>query len=182
MSELGNSNYNKLAQLPQQPYLIISKLIENNEDIWKLLKYPEADALDQSDLTLDEKRALIFNGENEEADCRVFTELYVDDSINERQSQLRVDVYEVRPDNYVYAQVNFGFLVISHNASKILNNYENRTVRLLHEVIKTLNGTEINGVGKLVFNRMRHESVLGKKIKINNEFSGYLIFMNVITA
>lgn len=168
--------------MPQMPYLMISEILTENNNIWKLLQYNEANALDQADLTSAQKRALIFNGEGDEAEYRVFTNLFLDESFNEVQSQIRVDVNEIRPDNYVYAQLNIGVMILSHNSIMTLNNYENRTTRLLHEIIKTLNGIEINGIGKLVFDRDRHESVLAKKIKINNYFSGYILYMNVISA
>jgi len=177
-----NRNYNKLTQMPQMPYLMISEILTDNDDIWKLLQYNEANALDQPNLTNAQKRAMIYNGSGDESNSRVFTNLFINDSFNEVQTQIRVDVSEVRPDNYVYAQLNVGILILAHNSIMTLNNYENRTTRILHELIKTLNGIEINGIGKLVFDRDRHESVLAKKMKINNYFSGYILYMNVISA
>lgn len=173
--------YNQFDELPQMPYRMLVELIENNENIWKLLKHTEANALSQPNLTIAEKRELIYNGQEDERDYRVFPQLYIDESFNEKQSQLRIEVGEIRPDNYIYGQVNFSLMVIAHNSMSVLDNYENRTTRMMQEVIKTLNGKEINGIGKLSFNRMRHESVLAKKIKINKWFSGYIFFMSVIT-
>ena len=66
-------------------YRIIEHLIENPdaEIIWKLLKYDDADAYSRPDLTIDEKRELIYNGQSIQTDFRVFFDFMMDDAENE---------------------------------------------------------------------------------------------------
>ena len=50
--------YNSLSALPNAPYNILKYLAQNNENIWKLLKYNSYDALSKPNLTMEEKLSL----------------------------------------------------------------------------------------------------------------------------
>ena len=52
------NNYNKYSQMSQMVYNIVEHLMLNNENIWKVLKYPDVDCLNKPNLTLAEKAAL----------------------------------------------------------------------------------------------------------------------------
>ena len=52
--------FNKFTTLPSVPYKILSYLAENNERIFKALYYQGSDALDQPDLTLEQKLDMIY--------------------------------------------------------------------------------------------------------------------------
>ena len=56
--------YAKFEHLPQYQNNIITYLIKNNENIWKLLYYNTPDCLQQNNLTIDQKSALIYTGQN----------------------------------------------------------------------------------------------------------------------
>ena len=55
--------YNDYKSMPYIPYRIIEYLANNNENIWKILKYNTYDCLSKEDLTFDEKMKLIWSHE-----------------------------------------------------------------------------------------------------------------------
>ena len=71
----------------------------NNENIWKLLKYNEPNALSNPSLTLNEKAALIWDGNGDSESYKVFRTPYLDDMFTEQTTQLRVYLTTVYPDN-----------------------------------------------------------------------------------
>lgn len=135
------------------PYKIISYMIENNQDIFKLLKYSTSDALDKSDLTQIEKAELIYNGEPDATGKRIFFQPAMDDAFTEMISQFRIYPDIIIPEDHIRGIVTFNFELISHVKVNTLNNYSTRTLCMLQSAISTLNGINIDGVGQLFFNK-----------------------------
>lgn len=143
---------NTLELLPLLPFKIISYLIENNEMIWKLLKHDEPDAWQKSNLTRDEKRALVYDGISEMVNYRVFMDSGQDASWTKTATILRVPILEVIPSNQVVARVVVGFEVYTHYQISTLSNYQVRADRIAQEIITTLNEKDVGGIGKLFWN------------------------------
>lgn len=144
-------SYNTLELMPLLSYNIISYLVENNETIWKLLKHTSADAWDQINLTDVEKRALIYAGQSDMTDYRVFMDSGQDDSWTDPVCILRVPILEIIPTNKVVANVTIGFEVYCHSKISVMSNYQTRADTIVKEIISTLNQVEIGGLGQLFF-------------------------------
>lgn len=171
--------YNDYSQMRNACYKVITYLLENNEDIWKLLKYPTPDALNNENLTRREKSSLIYTGTGDMKDYRVFRQTFMDDIFDEQCSQLRVYITSVNPDTLSYGTVDIAVECVVHTKLINLINYENRLEVLLQQVIKTLNGADIGGIGRLFFDRNGSMYDLAKlNLYSNRNFYGYTVILS----
>ena len=145
--------YNNYSGIEMMPYKIIAYMVENNEDIFKLLKYNSPDALDQPNLTCDEKTSMIYGGQPNSTDYKIFSQPITDDAFTEMVSQFRVYPDIIIPENHIRGLVTFNFEILSHSKINTLNNYSTRLSWMLQNTIKTLNGINIDGVGSLFFDK-----------------------------
>jgi len=146
-----DENYNKYSEFPNLSYNCITYLLDNNEMIWKLLKYNDSNAWQKENLSLSEKRALIYSGQLDETNYRVFMDLGNDNSWNEQTTILRIAPIEISPSNYVLGEIAMGFEVYVHYKCNALSNYQVRTYLMAQQIIETFNGKEIGGLGRLYF-------------------------------
>lgn len=178
----NESSYNQYDGLQNFTLLIIQHLMLNNEDIWKLLKYDTQDALEKPNLTREEKAKLIYPGASggDMDDYRVFRTPYLDDLTTNQQAQLRVYLESITPDTRLYGTVDVNIEVICHVKMIELNDYQNRAESIVWQVIKTLNGADVGGIGKLFFDRSGSFYDLIKMNRYNNRnFYGYTITMSI---
>jgi len=177
---MTEDGYNKFTGFSNLPYNIISNLILNDEEIWKLLNFPTNDALAQPNLTLAQKGALIYKGQEDSTLFRVFTTPFVDDAFEARQTHLHIYPVKVYPENYVMGVVDFAIDIICHNKIAILSNASNRLDVMFEHIMKALNGSDIESVGTLYFNADRqHSGSVSKLMRVNNFYTGYRIIMSV---
>ena len=173
----GDVAFNRFVNLDSIEERIINYLINsetyNAERIWKLLKYGTLDALTKSNLTKKEKSELIYRGEEEQSNKRVFMQSYLDDAFSTQCSLLKFYVDSIVPINHLIAVVNIGVDIMSHSKTQIVYNdamddienpdiyreieqqivYKNRNTLLLKCILAELNGADIEGVGQLQFNQ-----------------------------
>lgn len=172
--------YNKYSSTRGFGYSIIKYLMKNNEVIWKLLKYNTPDALDKPNLTLEEKRQLIWTGNGDSEDYRVFRSPFLDDAITSQISQLRIYNSVLSPDNRSIGTVDIGIECLCHDKIINLNNYESRVEVMIQEIISTINGRDIDGVGVLSFDKnMSMYDVCRMNIYNNRNFFGYTLWISV---
>lgn len=147
--------YNKFNLFPNYSYNVIKYLVANNETIFRLLKYNDADAWrvdsNHPNLTVAEKGALIYDGIKKETDCRIFNSTGQNESWDIETSVLRISPIELIPVNYIYGKVVIGFEVFSHVQCVSLSNYQNRIDLIIQQLLETLNGSVISGLGRLFF-------------------------------
>ena len=143
--------YNTYESYPLISYNCIKYLMDNNELVWKLLKYTDNRPYEKSNLTKSEKGALIYGGQPNSALFNVFMDFGADDSITNEVSILRISPLELVPNNYVWGSITLGCEVYVHYKINTMSNYQTRCDTIIHELIKTFNGAEISGVGKLFF-------------------------------
>ena len=148
------------------------------EIIWKLLKYDDADAYKRPNLTIDEKRALIYNGQSMQTDYRVFFDFMMDDAESKMNTLLRIYPAEVYPLNRVTGLCTINLEVFVHAKIKHLSNYTTRVDTIIQALIDVLNGSDIGGVGVLFFdNQASHYDkiqTIGQK-----PYKGKLLKMSV---
>ena len=172
--------YNNMNGLSEIPRSIINYLLENNDTIFKLLKYDTIDALFKN-ITFQEKLELVSSAETGDGitdKSRIFFDIYLDDTTTEVQSQLRFFVKDLEPINEYISKVYIGIQIISHNNISMLSGNINRKTKILEEVIKSLNGAHIGYIGEILFvprSRVNYMS-------INPKFSGYNLTMTVDVA
>jgi hypothetical protein len=150
-----NTEYNAFTNLPDIPYNIVSHLIDNNDTVFKLLKYndPNAWRSDGShpNLTSLEKGVLVYDGIKDQADCRIFLDSGADDSVQSEISMVRISVAEAIPTNYVWGYLAILCEIYCHYKVNSLSNYKPRDLMIAQSLLSTLNGADITGLGKLFF-------------------------------
>lgn len=145
--------FNTYVTLPLVGFSCIMHLVDNNEVVWKLLKYNESDAWNKANLTRDEKMALIYNGKGNQNDFRVFMDEGQVDVWNDVACVLRIFPLEIFPENQVMSDLYIAFQVLSYYEINHLTNYQTRIDTIVAEIAKTFNGAIIDGVGQTMFDR-----------------------------
>lgn len=172
-------SYNSYTSLRSVCYKIIEYLMLNNDELWKLLKYNTEDALFKENLTMKEKAALIYTGKGDSSDFRVFRSPYIDDVFDKECAQLRIYMESISPDNPVYGTLDVNLEVVSHIKIVDLANYENRLEIMLQQLLQTLNGVYIGGIGKFVFDRdISFYDLCKMNLYNNRNFYGYSLVMS----
>jgi hypothetical protein len=154
--KLDRIAYNSFNDYDEIPYQIINHLMDNNELIWKLLKYDTPDAYLQLDLTKAEKAKLIYNGEELTTDFRVFMDVGQPDAVTKEITLLRISHWHITPKTRTVGIITVSFQVYAHYKINHLSNYKTRNDIIINELIKTMNGVQIKGgLGVLYFDGKR---------------------------
>lgn len=154
MTDTRQEAYNTFVDLNQLSYKLISYLLENDEEIWKLLKYSAPDAWNMTNLTKAQKGALIWDGVKTATDCRVFFDI-IDPSWTEQATIIRIFPVEIIPYNYVNGNSAIAFQVFTHNEISTLSDYTTRNMTVIQRFLEVFNGADIKGIGRLFFDAKR---------------------------
>ena len=172
--------YNEYEELPLASYNCAKYLLENNELLWKLLYYSDPNAYknDSShpNLTTAQKGALIYDGNPVETNYRVFFDAGQDDAWTGANCVLRIAPFDIEPTNHIYGKVGMLFQCYAAYKINTLSNYNIRTLRVIQQVLKTLNGAEIGGIGRLFFDA-RASRYCNMKIGGQINFKSYNLVM-----
>ncbi|MFZ2992529.1 MAG: hypothetical protein WA061_02325 [Microgenomates group bacterium] len=148
-----NYGYSQIEGFDDYSYNIISKLMTENEAIWKLLKHNTPDAWKESNLTTQEKRDMIYAGQPDETLYNVFTG---DGQISAWVKEvciLRIFPLSLFPQNRTVTTTTIALDIYCHYRTSTLSNYKNRVDVIVKELIQSLNGKDIGvGLGKIFFN------------------------------
>lgn len=145
--------YNTYQNFPHYSHQCIKYLMDNNELIWKLLKYNTPTAWSGANLTAGEKAALIWNGDGSTDDYRVFIDDGAPDSETKEVSILRIFPFGLSPDNRTVGTVTMMMETYSHYKINTLSNYTTRTDTIIQQLLETFNGIVIGGIGRLHFDK-----------------------------
>jgi hypothetical protein len=156
--------YNKFTALPDLSYNCVKYLMDNDQTVWKLLKYSSPDAWDQPDLTISEKGSLIYDGSEDTTNFRIFLDVGQDDSWIQEACIIRISPLTIIPTNYVYGQVIMSFEIYSHYKVNHLSNYTTRLDMVTQRLIEVFNGAEIGGLGRLYFDKRTSPQTLVRTI------------------
>lgn len=175
--------YNKYSVMPYIPYNVVQYLATHNENIWKILKYPTYDCLSKPDLTLDEKMELIWKGETHQDDYSVFFSALIEDMIWDERTILKVHRYYTVPKSNIFATALYEFDILYGGKIALIdyNGYPcNRGDVMEAEILSTLNGKEMDGVGVMEFNAQKSNmSKSMHNIGDNKQFTGQSIIMAI---
>lgn len=149
--------YAKYELLEDLSYNIITYLLysEDAEILWKLLYYTDADAYDKPNLTLDQKRSLIYAGQEDATNYRVFMDKSMGDGIWTEDTYLRIFPFALTPESRTVGICTVGFQIFSHFKINTMSNRRTRVDTIISTLLKALNGVDINGVGVLYFDERR---------------------------
>jgi len=183
LSNIDNT-YNTFENLPLLQYRIVSYLQQNNENIWKVLKYNSNDCLSKPNLSQSEKGDLIYQGEPISSGYRCFTDSFQDDAFTDECSIIRIFPDLIVPKNRTVSDILFKIEMLSHVKIQFLLGYMNRNVYLLQQILKTLNGIDkIDGLGRLVFDQKDNRSDRANlNISNNRNYSGFSLYMSTFTT
>lgn len=155
---IGLTAYNDFRQFSKLSYNCISKMIEENELIWKLLKYPDPDAWDKPSLTREEKAALIYSGQQDSSQFRVFMDGKQPDVLMDECTLVRIMPHYAVGLNRTVGYIEMNFEIFSHYKINHLSNYQTRIDTIAGELLALFNGSDVGGLGLLAFDKMMDES------------------------
>ena len=183
---LANENnymaFNNFSEMPDLPYKIIEVLLtdtsQDAEDFWKLLKYTEVNALKQKNLTLKEKKAMIWQGESIEQNFNVFLKPLIGSAMDsaEAQTQLRLYRYNTVPTTQFEAIVCFEADFVTNEKTSLVRRNKilcERTDVMESLFLSVMNGRDIEiRSGVFQFNREMSRSC-NSQLNIGNSKSFY---------
>ena len=212
-----NVEYNRFVNLDGVEDKILYYLISEKDKnpaqlemvhtIWRILYYNDEYCLiDDEEHPLPKYKdivKLIDNSGVGQMNSRLFRYPFVEDTITEQCSQIRVYIDSVTPVNHLTSSVGVAVEVIIHNKiANIINNiyneedepnnptelhplvaYKNRSTVLLRNILALLNGADVAGVGKLQFNSQLNrysQALLGKWN--NRNFFGYKALLGCLMS
>jgi hypothetical protein len=173
--------YNQYEGLENIPDNIVTHMINNNENLFKMLKYDDLSPLSHSNLTSTEKRTLIYKGETDSTPFRIFLQPSTDDAVSTQNSQLRVYIDNVYPEDRIKGLVTVTFEVLTHNKlNTIEKGHKSRSLSMANEVLKTFNGCIVESVGELFFNAQasRRMNYMKQNLYNGKNYFGYSICMS----
>ena len=155
---LGLDAYNDFSQFSKLSYNCISKLMKESELVWKILKYPEADAWNKPNLRPDEKAALIYAGVGDSSKFNVFMDGKQPDVLVEQVSLLRIQPYYAVGINRTVGYIEVSMEVFSHYDINHLSNHTTRVDTIVEELLRVFNGSNVGGLGLMAFSKMLDQS------------------------
>lgn len=175
--------FNSFSQMSYIPYRIIEHLVIKNENIWKLLKYGDYECLLKPNLTTDEKLELIWRGQSNTEDYHVFFTRLIEDAEPNSTTILKIYKYMTQPRNHIVSTISYEFDILYGGKLSIVD-YNgipcNRGEVFETELLKTLNGAEVNGVGVLQFNsQLTSVSKSAMNLGNNKTYTGSSVVMAV---
>ncbi len=127
--------------------------------------YNTRNALSQTNLTSNQISSLI-NQDNLK-DTRIFFSPSPTITITDEQTQLRIFISSLSPENLYLGKVVFDFQIIVHENLWLLDNTKQRPIVIIQEILKKLNDVDILGLGNLkLINPIR-------VVKFADKFTGY---------
>lgn len=191
---LENNNaitaFNNFDEMPLFPYRIIEHLIkakgEHAQMFWKLLEYQTIDALDKDDLTIQQKKAMIWDGiDTREENFNIFLKSLLGNSLDSAEQQTRVHIYryDTTPINRLRATIIYEIDLIAQEkcANVLYNGVLCERLDLIEScLLNLINGAYIGGVGELMFDRTLSrtcKSLIG--ISNSKSFYGRSLFLGL---
>lgn len=148
------SKFNKFESLPYIPYKIAVKLLEN-ENLFKLLKYNDYECLSKPNLTYDEKIGMIWKNQSNMADYYLYLTNVEPDELTNSKTILKIYKYDSLPISPMISTISYRIDVLCGVKNALVDYDEvpcSRLDTIEMEILKSLNGEDVAGVGYLQFN------------------------------
>lgn len=157
---IGGIAYAQYNDFDKYSYNCIKLLMEQDEVIWRMLKYNSPNAWNESEcpnLTQEEKAALIYKGEDDAARYRVFMDIGQPDVWVHEMCNIRISPATIFPEGRTIGTVSLMFEVFAHYKINHLSDYTIRVDVVTKRFLQVFNGATVGGIGKLFFNRLGSE-------------------------
>lgn len=180
-NENTTTTFNNFKDVPSLTYKIFTYLMMNETEecnnFWKVLNYPVSNPLSQSNLDINDRRLLIWEGDSLENSYKLFNKPLVSDSLIDADNmiQIRMYRYSLIPIDRLNATIMFevDFYTNDKTAQIRDENYDlvERTDWLETSFLTLLNGKDLGlGYNFLQFNREINRSCQSV-VNINNSKS-----------
>ena len=133
-------------------------MMEQNELIWKLLKYTSPDAWNKPDLTQEEKAELIYAGQQDSSKYNVFMDGKQPDVLMDECSLVRIMPNYAVGLNRTVGVIEVSMEVFSHYKINHLSNYTTRIDTITAELLGLFNGSNVGALGLMAMDRMVDQS------------------------
>lgn len=184
-------DFNTFKNISKVPYTVVMDYLFYNENIWKLIYYtvdedgkPIARPLERPSLTSKQKRSLIYNGIDDVNKYRIFlSNVPISEEVTGQVQQIRIYRDRVLPKDAFMSNATWTIELPCHNAISTIivdNIIVNRVDLLQEEILETLNGKEIGGIGTLMFSYDSPQRMSDRSdfVRFNTQFSGYVFNMS----
>lgn len=176
--------FNKYGQMPFVPYRLMEYLAKNNENIWKILKYDTYDCLSEPNLSFEDKMKLVWSHEADQEDYRIFFTQLVEDMIPDSTTLMKIYKYSTVPRSHIEGVATYEFDILYGGKISLIE-FDgvpcNRGDVMEHELLKTLNGTDVGQVGALQFNtKLTASSRSGLNLGNSQTFTGTSLVFGVL--
>lgn len=163
--------YNNGSDIPYMLSRIFEFLIEQgSEDFWKCLKYPEYDCLSKPNLTLKEKRELIYTNGKNLNDFNVYVNMpLINPEEDKAKTLLKAYVLRVKPITQMDFVVSINFEIITHTTLSNIAKDEDMVSRIdfiESELVRMLNQRDF------FFGRIKYDH------RLSTEADSYLAYNN----
>ena len=179
---------NTFRDYSKLPKVILDKIIENNDSIFKLLtlsnptiiEYEDLETnehipemkIDGENLTKEEKRNLVYRGGNYSDEYRIQLQKSTDDALQDTQCRLHIYIHSIIPYTAYDGIINIAFQIICHNKFNMINDGERSRVDCVtEELMNFLIGLELelDGIhGGIMFDYRESEGKNQLKNDISN--------------
>jgi hypothetical protein len=166
-------DYNSFGGMSAVPYNIIQYLF-NNEDIWRLIAYASPDALLKPALTPKQKADLVWLGQDNQENYRVYL-TPMQENIQPSQAILvRLYLTNIRPTNRMRAVVTYSLEVLCQTKLGMLDNGVPRMDLLWELIMGEILEKNVNSVGVLFFDAGANSRCsLALNTENNRTYMGY---------
>lgn len=180
-NENTTTTFNNFKDVPSLTYKIFTYLMMNETEecnnFWKVLNYPISNPLSQSNLDINDRRLLIWEGDSLENSYKLFNKPLVSDSLIDANNmiQIRMYRYNLIPIDRLNATIMFEVDFYTNDKLAQIrdenNNLVERTDWLETSFLTLLNGKDLGlGYNFLQFNREINRSCQSV-VNINNSKS-----------
>ena len=155
---IGDTAYNDFKQFSKISYNCIKLMMDNNQLIWKLLKYTDPDAWSKNNLSQSEKAALIYAGQQDTSMYNVFMDDKQPDVQMKEITLIRIMPYYAYGFNRTLGLIQVAMQVFSHYKINHMSNYQTRIDTITEELLSVFNGADVGGMGLISFDKMADQS------------------------
>lgn len=161
MTDLRQEQYNGLAILSSISEICISYLMDNDDELWKLLYYEDNNCWNQPNLTRAQKSSLIYAGQPNETDYRVFMDVGADNTWTIQACILRISPTTITPESYVVGNVGIAFEIYAHYKMNHMSNLKTRIDYGSEIIYRVFNGADIPEIGRIYFDKKARSVPIG---------------------
>ena len=180
----SNKQYNDFYNLRSVTRNIIDYIVENNQNLLKLLYYGDAEPLSKDDLTIQQIQQMICKNPLVEDTTKknILFQTEIDEGFSASVSQLRVEIGDIYPVDPHRCALQINFQIVVPNKQKLIvtdiSDVDDRSVAIFQELAKTLNGKLIGNLSSVMFldRRGTQGGTTGAyREKQNKNYSGYWV-------